>query len=98
MTKSLGVVTLDFALYEKDDNEHYRYAHVKLSKRVAYNSKTEVGVQAHAPKEVRSDKFKTGKEDLLDREFLKEDDREIIIKRMPAMVKNGRCRVKDARD
>ncbi|RDY08161.1 DNA-directed RNA polymerases IV and V subunit 2, partial [Mucuna pruriens] len=58
--------------------------------RMAYNSKTEVGIEARDPKKVRSDKFKIGKEKLLDREILKEDDREIIIKRMLAMVKTGR--------
>ncbi|RDX72968.1 hypothetical protein CR513_47478, partial [Mucuna pruriens] len=74
---------------KKGDNEHYHYARVKLDEmlpshtrtwKIASNSKTKVGMQAHASK-------KTEKEEFLDREILKEDDKEIIIRRMPVMVK-----------
>ena len=40
---------------------------------------------------VRSDKFKTGKEQYLDREISKDDNREIIIGRLPVMVKSDLC-------
>ncbi|RDX86871.1 DNA-directed RNA polymerases IV and V subunit 2, partial [Mucuna pruriens] len=90
----------------RGDNKHYRYARVKLNeihpkhtqtRKIAYNSKTKAGIQAHAPKKVRSDKFKTGKEELLDKEILKEDDMEIIIKMMPTMVKTSRRQTKNAK-
>lgn len=50
----------------------------------------------YVPKKVRSDKFKTGKEEFLDREIMKEDEREIIIGRLPVMVKSDLCWMKDA--
>ncbi|XP_020237870.1 DNA-directed RNA polymerases IV and V subunit 2 [Cajanus cajan] len=66
--------------------------HARLQ-RMTYASKIkiEVNVQVYVPKKVRSDKFKTGKEEFLDREILKEDDREIIIGRLPVMVKSDLC-------
>lgn len=45
---------------------------------------------------VRSDKFKTGKEQFVDREIVKEENREIIIGRLPVMVKSDLCWMKDA--
>ncbi|RDX84046.1 DNA-directed RNA polymerases IV and V subunit 2, partial [Mucuna pruriens] len=97
----LGKVKLDKPKLEGSgsDTEEFKMLprHARIQ-RMAYNSKFEVGVQAHAPKEVRSDKFKTGNEELLDREILKEDDREIVIERMPAMVKTNRRREKDTKD
>lgn len=50
----------------------------------------------YVPRKVRSDKFKTGKEEFLDREILKEDEREIIIGRLPVMVKSDLCWMNDA--
>ena len=43
---------------------------------------------------VRSDKFKTGKEQYLDRDIVKEDTREIIVGRLPIMVKSDLCWMK----
>lgn len=48
------------------------------------------------PHKVRSDKFKTGKEDYIDREIIKEDKREIIIGRLPVMVMSDLCWMKEA--
>ncbi|RDY03256.1 DNA-directed RNA polymerases IV and V subunit 2, partial [Mucuna pruriens] len=67
------------------------------TQKMAGNSKTEVGIQVHALKKVRRDKFKTGKEELLCRKILKEDDREITIERMPVTVKIDQCRMKNTR-
>ncbi|KAL3023286.1 hypothetical protein AAZX31_04G059400 [Glycine max] len=66
--------------------------------RMTYASKVkiQVKVQVYVPKKVRSDKFKTGKEEFLDREIMKEDEREIIIGRLPVMVKSDLCWMKDA--
>lgn len=40
---------------------------------------------------VRSDKFKTGKEKFLQKEVKSEDNRSIIIGRIPVMVKSDLC-------
>ncbi|RDX79820.1 DNA-directed RNA polymerase D subunit 2b, partial [Mucuna pruriens] len=53
-------------------------------------------VRLYVPKKVRSDKFKIGKKEFLDREILKEDDKEIIIGRLSVRVKSDLCRMKDA--
>lgn len=51
--------------------------------------------QVYTKKLVRSDKFKTGKdEQLLDKTIIKDEDREIIIGRLPVMVKSDLCWMK----
>ncbi|CAJ1973639.1 unnamed protein product [Sphenostylis stenocarpa] len=73
--------------------------HARLQ-RMTYASKMKivVKVQVYVPKKVRSDKFKTGKEEFLDKEILKEDEREIIIGRLPVMVKSDLCWMKGEKD
>lgn len=45
----------------------------------------------YIPKKVRSDKFKTGKEEYIDREIIMDENREITIGRLPVMVKSDLC-------
>ena len=52
--------------------------------------------QVFTKKLVRSDKFKTGKEQYLDKEILIEDKRDTIIGRIPVMVKSDLCWMKGA--
>ncbi|XP_061362285.1 DNA-directed RNA polymerases IV and V subunit 2-like isoform X3 [Gastrolobium bilobum] len=69
--------------------------HARLQ-RMSYASRMKVNVQVQVRRKlnVLSDKFKTGKEEYLDREILKEDDREIIIGSLPVMVKSDLCWLK----
>ncbi|KAJ1413111.1 RNA polymerase Rpb2, domain 7 [Sesbania bispinosa] len=70
--------------------------HARLQ-RMTYASKMKVNVQVqvYIPKKVRSDKFKTGKEEFVDKEIVKEDSREIIIGRLPVMVMSDLCWMKE---
>lgn len=52
--------------------------------------------QVYILKMVRSDKFKTGKDEYLDKEIIKEEKREIIVGRMPVMVNSDLCWMKGA--
>ena len=47
--------------------------------------------QVYTQNLVRSDKFKTGKEQYLDKEVISEDDRDVLIGRIPVMVKSDLC-------
>ncbi|RDX65488.1 DNA-directed RNA polymerase D subunit 2b, partial [Mucuna pruriens] len=78
------IVTPDFDPSEKGDNECYHYASVKLGK-------------VYVPKKIRGNKFKTENEESLDRKILKEGDREVIIGKLPIMVKFDLCWTKDAK-
>lgn len=57
---------------------------------------THVIYQVYTQKLVRSDKFKTGKDQYIDRSIVSEDNRDIIIGRIPVMVKSDLCWVKEA--
>lgn len=52
--------------------------------------------QVYTQKLVTSDKFKTGKDQYLDREVISDDNRDIIIGRFPVMVKSDLCWMKGA--
>ncbi|KAL1337621.1 hypothetical protein HN51_032332 [Arachis hypogaea] len=69
--------------------------HARLQ-RMTYSSqiKVEIQVQVYVPQMVRSDKFKTGQEQYLEQKTLKEESREIIIGRLPIMVKSDLCWMK----
>lgn len=71
--------------------------HARLQ-RMTYSSKikVEVHVQIYIQKLVRSDKFKTGKEQYVDKESVMEDSREITVGRLPVMVKSDICWMKGA--
>lgn len=57
--------------------------------------KIDVQVQVYTPKKVQSDKFKTGKEEYIDREIIMEEKREITFGRLPVMVKSDLCWMSD---
>ncbi|KAF5953585.1 hypothetical protein HYC85_006441 [Camellia sinensis] len=48
-------------------------------------------LKVYSPKLVRSDKFKTGKEQYLDKELISEDSRDVIVGRIPVMLKSDLC-------
>lgn len=52
--------------------------------------------QVFTKKLVTSDKFKTGKEQFLDREVLQEERKEVMIGRIPVMVKSNLCWMSEA--
>lgn len=70
--------------------------HARLQ-RMTYASKIkiDVQVQVYTPKKVQSDKFKTGKEESIDREIIMEEKREITFGRLPVMVKSDLCWMSD---
>lgn len=71
--------------------------HARLQ-RMTYASKMKVDVhiQVYVMKKVRSDKFKTGKEEYIDKDIKWEDTREITIGRLPVMVKSDLCWMSEA--
>ncbi|XP_028807131.1 DNA-directed RNA polymerases IV and V subunit 2 [Neltuma alba] len=71
--------------------------HARLQ-RMTYSSKikVEVHVQVYIQKVVRSDKFKTGIEQYVDKQSVMEDSREITVGRLPVMVKSDICWMKGA--
>ncbi|XP_050230997.1 DNA-directed RNA polymerases IV and V subunit 2-like [Mercurialis annua] len=71
---------------------HARLQNMTYSSRIKVNVSVEVYVQ----KIVRSDKFKTGKDQYVDKEVLSTDDRTIIIGRLPVMVKSDLCWMRTA--
>jgi DNA-directed RNA polymerase-4/5 subunit 2 len=50
----------------------------------------------YIPKKVRSDKFKTGKEEYIDRDIIMDEKREITIGRLPVMVMSDLCWMSEA--
>ncbi|KAK9290364.1 hypothetical protein L1049_008533 [Liquidambar formosana] len=66
---------------------HARLQNMTYSSRM----KVQIHVQIYTQKLVRSDKFKTGKEKYLDKDVITEDSRDIIIGRIPVMVKSDLC-------
>lgn len=66
---------------------HARLQNMTYSSRM----KVHVSVQVYTQALVRSDKFKTGKEQFLQKEVKSEDNRSIIIGRIPVMVKSDLC-------
>jgi DNA-directed RNA polymerase-4/5 subunit 2 len=57
---------------------------------------THVIHHVYTQKLVGSDKFKTGKDQYIDRSIVSEDNRDIIIRRIPVMVKSDLCWMKEA--
>ncbi|XP_057957575.1 DNA-directed RNA polymerases IV and V subunit 2 [Malania oleifera] len=66
---------------------HARLQNMSYSSRM----KVQIHVQVYTKKLVMSDKFKTGKEQYLDNDVLSEDNRDVIIGRIPVMVKSELC-------
>ncbi|KAF7830355.1 DNA-directed RNA polymerases IV and V subunit 2 [Senna tora] len=96
-----GKVTLDKPTFWGGEGNAKEFQmlprHARLQ-RMTYSSKikVEVHVQVYILRLVRSDKFKTGKEQYLDREIIKEENREITVGRLPVMVKSDICWMKGA--
>ncbi|XP_015884035.3 DNA-directed RNA polymerases IV and V subunit 2 [Ziziphus jujuba] len=69
--------------------------HARLQN-MTYASKIKVNthIQVYSKKLVRSDKFKTGKEQYVDREIITDENRDILIGRIPVMVKSDLCWMK----
>ncbi|KAL6985162.1 DNA-directed RNA polymerases IV and V subunit 2 [Sarracenia purpurea var. burkii] len=70
--------------------------HARLQN-MTYSSRLKVRIhfQVYTQKLIRSDKFKTGKEQYLDKDVVSEDNRDVIIGRIPVMVKSDLCWMKD---
>ncbi|CAL5358848.1 unnamed protein product [Camellia sinensis] len=66
---------------------HARLQNMTYSSRM----KVQILLQVYSPKLVRSDKFKTGKEQYLDKELISEDSRDVIVGRIPVMLKSDLC-------
>ncbi|XP_031279700.1 DNA-directed RNA polymerases IV and V subunit 2-like [Pistacia vera] len=96
-----GKVTLDkpsfFAGTEGGADHNMLPRHARLQN-MTYSSRMKVNVtlQVYTQKNVRSDKFKTGKEQYIQKEVLREDNKDIVIGRIPVMVKSDLCWMKDA--
>ncbi|CAL5204956.1 unnamed protein product [Lathyrus oleraceus] len=95
-TVKFGNVTLDRPKFWCGENNAQELKmlprHARLQ-RMTYASKMKVNVhvEVYIPKKVRSDKFKTGKEEYIDKETVMEESREITIGRLPVMVKSNLC-------
>ncbi|KAH7864152.1 hypothetical protein Vadar_026365 [Vaccinium darrowii] len=66
---------------------HARLQNMTYSSRV----KVQIHVQVYTQTLVRSDKFKTGKEQYVDKDPISEDKRDVIIGRIPVMLKSDLC-------
>ncbi|OMO57303.1 hypothetical protein COLO4_35449 [Corchorus olitorius] len=66
---------------------HARLQNMTYSAKV----KVEVELKVYTKKIVKSDKFKTGREEITEEEIVYEDEREILLGRLPVMVKSDLC-------
>ncbi|KAG5563017.1 hypothetical protein RHGRI_005684 [Rhododendron griersonianum] len=66
---------------------HARLQNMTYSSRV----KVQIHVQVYTQSLVRSDKFKTGKEQYVDKDPISDDNRDVIIGRIPVMLKSDLC-------
>ncbi|OAY53599.1 DNA-directed RNA polymerases IV and V subunit 2 [Manihot esculenta] len=93
-----GKVTLDKPSFwaGSDGGEHNMLPRHARLQNMTYSSrmKVNVNVEVYTRKIVRSDKFKTGKDQFVDKVVLTTDNRDIIVGRMPVMVKSDLCWMK----
>lgn len=66
---------------------HARLQNMTYSARL----KVETHLQIYSQEKVRSDKFKTGKSEYVDKKILKDDTTDVIVGRIPVMVKSDIC-------
>ncbi|KAE8709053.1 DNA-directed RNA polymerases IV and V subunit 2 [Hibiscus syriacus] len=66
---------------------HARLQNMTYSSRV----KVHVDLEVYTAKSVKSDKFKTGQEEMVEEEVAYRDNREILIGRIPVMVRSNLC-------
>ncbi|XP_050216830.1 DNA-directed RNA polymerases IV and V subunit 2-like [Mercurialis annua] len=93
-----GEVALEKPSFWAGNEEHNMLPRHARLQNMTYSSriKVNVSVEVYSQKVVRSDKFKTGKEQYVDKETLSTDNRSIIIGRLPVMVKSDLCWMKTA--
>ncbi|KAJ7958492.1 DNA-directed RNA polymerase subunit beta [Quillaja saponaria] len=93
-----GKVTLEQPKFLGGEGKEYNMLprHARLQN-MTYSSrmKVNVHVQVYTQQLVKSDKFKTGTDQFLDRNIINEDNRDIIIGRIPVMVKSDLCWMKE---
>ncbi|PON74552.1 DNA-directed RNA polymerase, subunit [Parasponia andersonii] len=95
-----GEVTLDRPTFwggSKDKEFNMLPRHARLQN-MTYSSriKVVVHVEVYTQQLMSSDKFKTGKEQYLDKNVISSEEKEIIIGRIPVMVKSDLCWMKEA--
>ncbi|XP_022729296.1 DNA-directed RNA polymerases IV and V subunit 2-like isoform X1 [Durio zibethinus] len=71
---------------------HARLQNMTYSARMMLN----VDLQVYTAKSVKSDKFKTGREEIVEEEIVYRDNRDIIIGRIPVMVRSNLCWMNEA--
>lgn len=70
---------------------HARLQNMTYSSRMKMN----INVEVYTQRLVRSDKFKTGQDQYVDKDLLSQDNRDIFIGRLPVMVNSDLCWMKD---
>ncbi|OVA01980.1 DNA-directed RNA polymerase [Macleaya cordata] len=102
---SFGKVTLDrptfwtgekFSADNKKEYLNLLPRHARLQN-MTYSSrmKVEINVQVYTRNLIKSDKFKSGKEQFVQKEVQSEDKRDIVIGRIPVMVRSNLCWMND---
>ncbi|KAJ7966268.1 DNA-directed RNA polymerase subunit beta [Quillaja saponaria] len=94
-----GKVTLEPPTFwggEGNDKEYKMLPRHARLQRMTYSArmKVNVHVQVYTQKLVRSDKSNTGEEQCIDRDIISDESRDIIIGRIPVMVKSDLCWMK----
>ncbi|KAK9947904.1 hypothetical protein M0R45_003500 [Rubus argutus] len=95
-----GKVTLNRPCFwgGSDNDKEYNMLprHARLQN-MTYSARMKVNVtlEVYTKNLVKSDKFKTGKEQYLDKQNVKTESRDVIIGRVPVMVKSGLCWMKE---
>uniref|UniRef100_A0A2C9UBB0 DNA-directed RNA polymerase n=1 Tax=Manihot esculenta TaxID=3983 RepID=A0A2C9UBB0_MANES len=90
-----GKVTVDRPSFwaGSDGGEHNMFPRHARLQNMTYSArmKVNVTVEVYTQKVVSSDEFRTGKDHFVDKVVLSTDSRDIIIGRMPVMVKSDLC-------
>ncbi|GAB2215510.1 hypothetical protein Droror1_Dr00019897 [Drosera rotundifolia] len=98
-----GKVTLDRPEFWRPEAEsadlplkllprHARLQNMTYSARM----KVKAHLQIYTQKMVRSDKFKTGQEQVLDKKNIKKEEKDVVVGRIPVMVKSKLCWMSEA--
>ncbi|KAL5545159.1 hypothetical protein UlMin_008943 [Ulmus minor] len=96
-----GEVTLERPTFwsgsEKEQDFKLLPRHARLQN-MTYSArmKAKITVEVFTKDLVRSDKFKTGKEKYIEKKVINSEEKEIIVGRIPVMVKSNLCWTKDA--
>ncbi|XP_043716099.1 DNA-directed RNA polymerases IV and V subunit 2-like [Telopea speciosissima] len=96
---SFGEITFEKPMFwtagsGTDDNKllklmpwHARLQHMSYSGRL----KVKIKVQVYTQKLMKSDKFKTGIEQFIEKDVQSEEERDVVVGRIPVMVRSKRC-------